>query len=251
MMHYLYSRFIHMCVIVGVVLCMPLPSLALPDLAQQAEKCGVAEKTVELVHSMANSQAGAEQLLSPLLDACIEQFPLEPFESKLAEGVAKRVPLPVIARVLKNKLTAYWFGRELLLTTMGQLDLKALEALTFGLEQGVSREVFEEYASRFSDQTPEAFLLGLDMVSLQALADFDPKLTFAIIEQGVRSGNLNSGWRHFVRVIVMGRKSGLEDTVIADGAMRVLEKEGSVSDVLPELGFTERDLGGEDEGDTN
>lgn len=230
---------------VVVVLCSGAPAGALfADMAGQAEKCGVSEEAVERVRSMTGSDGEAEQALSPLLDACVEQFPLESFEKKLAEGVAKRVPPAAIVRVLNAKLSAYRFGRQLLLTSVGKLDPKALESVAQGVERGVSRDLYETYVAQFSSLSSTSFQVGLEMLSLQTQAGFDPKLTFEIIEKGQSTQSLTSGWRHFVRIIFFARGKGIGDRAIANGAIRVLAEEGSVSDVLPALGFTGRDLSG-------
>lgn len=214
------------------------------DLVNRATNCGVSEGAVDLARKVSDSDGGSSAVLTPLLDACIEQFPIKAFENKLAEGVAKHVPPAVIARALNSKLAAYRFGRELLLTSVGNLDADALEAIAQGVERGVSMALYEKYARIFADKSPEMFQTGLDMLSLQTQVDFSPDLTMAIVGRGVRAGTLTPGWRHFVRVILFARKGGMADTAIAEAAMKVLAEEGEVSDVLPELGFTGRDLGG-------
>lgn len=214
------------------------------DMANRAGKCGVSEEAVELARSLSESDGKASAVLSPLLDACIEQFPLESFEKKLAEGVAKSVPAAVIARVLNKKLASYSFGRELLLTSVGSLDPETLETVAQGVERGVSRKLFQQYAESFASLPPAQFRVGLEMISLQTQAGFDPELTMAILKQGQSTQSLSAGWRHFVRVILFARQKGVDDKTVANGAIRVLAKEGSVSDVLPELGFTGRNLSG-------
>lgn len=215
------------------------------DLANRATNCGVSEGAVSLARKVSDSDGGSSAVLGPLLDACVEQFPIKAFENKLAEGVAKHVPSAVIARALNTKLAAYRFGRELLLTSVGKLDAAALEAVAQGVERGVPMALYEKYARIFAGKPSDMFQTGLDMLSLQTQVDFPPDLTMAIVGRGVRAETLTSGWRHFVRVIILARKAGLEDNAISDAAIKVLGEEGEVSDVLPELGFTGRDLGGE------
>ena len=90
----------------------------LADMADQARSCGVFSGMVGRIESSVVdgtlSGEAAVSLLSPLVGVCAEKLPLVPFEDKLAEGLAKRVPPPVIVRALNKKLDEYKFARDLL-----------------------------------------------------------------------------------------------------------------------------------------
>lgn len=247
-----YSTYLSAPLAVALVLSFSLVFAggSLDDIAQRSLNCGVSSETVEQVDDLASSGAVsndvAASLLSPLLSACVEQLPVAPLEAKLSEGMTKRVPYPIIALALKKSLDGYRFGRELLLTTTGTLDPKALKVVGEGIDRNVPKTDFETYAVTYGKQSPDAFLTGLDMVSLQGQAEYDFSLTSRILERGFASGNLTHDWHYFVRIILTARKRGIGDAAIADAAIAVLDKGGPVSDVLPELGFTGRDLGGDE-----
>lgn len=224
---------------------------SLSETAEQAVNCGVPAASVASVESLVGkgvaNDAQAVSLLSLLLEACVEQLPVSPLADKLAEGVAKRVPPPFIARALKKRLDGYRLARTLLLTRAGSLDPEALTVVGMGVDEGVPSKDFETYVAEFGKQPQDMFLTGLMMVSLQGQAAFDFNRTRRIIEQGITSESLNDGWRYFVRVILAARKRGISDEAVTEGAVAVLGKGGVVSDVMEELGFTSRDLGYDEE----
>jgi len=219
------------------------------ELVNHSLKCGVSADSVEQVKSLVSDSLVTEDqavsLLSPLLKACVEQLPLFPFEDKLAEGISKRVVPLSIVRVLDKRLEAYRFARELLLTSSGRLDQDALVVIGESVEKGVSKNDFESYAMAFEDQSPEIFSTGVTMVALQGQVGFDYALTRTILEHGVKRGVLSTDWRYFVRIILAARKQDVSDKAIANAAVSVILADGAISDVMPELGFTERSLAGE------
>jgi hypothetical protein len=219
------------------------------DVSVRALKCGVYVGTVDDLHSrvaegtMTEEQAAA--LLTPLLDACVDQLPLAPFEDKLAEGLTKRVPPERIVPVLKRWLDQYRFARKLLLTTRGSLPTEALMLLGEGLTKGVPEEDFETYMTEFGGQPDASFLTGLAMISYQGQAGFDASLTRRILAQGAEGGGIGPKWRYFVRIILAARRRGVDDQAIASAAVDALREGEPVSGVVTRLGFTGRSLTGE------
>lgn len=225
----------------------------LESVRQGAVTCGVSAESVDRIETLRSSGKAtdemAESLLSPLLAACVEQLPLAPLQDKLAEGTAKHVPPPFIVRALNKLLGEYRFARQLLMTTRGSASPEALSTIGEGLDKGVPREDFETYVHQYSELSEEVFTTGVTMISLQGQADFSYALSKRIIDRGVQTGELSSGWKYFVRIILAARKRGMTDERIADAAVAVMDAGGSVSDVMNELGFTSRYLGGERKAD--
>lgn len=219
------------------------------SVAERALNCGVSPESVAQARKFSGDSVPdneAVALLAPLLAACVEQLPVGPLEDKLAEGVAKNVASQFIVRALEKRLDGYRFARELLLTTTGRLDQKIIVIVGEGLDNGVPSANFEAYASTYGKQPSDAFHTGITMVSLQGQAGFDFGLTNTIVAQGFESGTLSSDWRFFVRVILAARERGIADAAIAQAATAVLVDGGPVSSVMPQLGFTGRDLGGDE-----
>lgn len=214
-------------------------------MSERAEKCGVSSESIELVRKAEASRR--EGLLAPLLAACVEQLPLEPLQDKLAEGMAKRVPLPLVVRALERRLASYEQARELLLTTVGALDPAALAIVGEGMDKGVPAEDFEIFAKEFGSLPSGMFVTGVAMVSLQGQAGFNIDLTLRIVREGAEDGTLSPDWRYFIRTILAARGHGVGDEAVAEGAVAVLRQGGAVANVAEVLGFTDRDLEGSGE----
>lgn len=218
-----------------------------------ALKCGVSVDIVKEVHSSVAQGKLSEKLgaslLNQLLEACVEQFPMAPFENKLAEGLVKGVPGQSIVGVLGKRLEGYRFSRELLLTSVGRLDDDALIAMGEGLAMHVAPSDFKRYASEFADLSPESFMTGLFMVSYLGQVNFNYSLTEKIVSLAVEKNAFQPQWRHFIRVVQAARSKGMDDATICNAALEALKENESVADVLPRLGFTRRDLSGQGEMD--
>lgn len=237
------SKFLSAVLLACATLLAALPCFGgeLEDVTMRARNCGVSEVALDQAKGLPSD--AAVSVISPLLAACVDRLPLAPLETKLAEGIAKRVPVPMITRVLDRQLNSYRFARELLLTTVGTTDVAALKTVGDGVVEGVSRSDFTDFATSFGDRPDELFQAGLTMVSLQGQAGFDYDLTRRILDQGFAKGTLTPEWKYFVRIILAARKHSIDDRIVADAAVAVLDEGGPVSDVLPTLGFTGRDLG--------
>ncbi len=248
----LYKKYVAL-IFVGVMVLYPLSAHAqsFADVVEQAGNCGVPQAAIqsldEVVENGRVTEGQAASLLSPLLAACVEQLPVPPLADKLAEGLVKRVSPPQIVRALNRRLGGYRFARGLLLTRAGNLNLEALSVVGMGVDEGVARDDFSVFVREFGKESADMFLTGLTMVSLQGQIGFDAKLSRQIIRVGISSNGLDNGWRYFVRIILAAREHGVSDGTIADGALNVLSKGGVVSDVMEELGFTGRDLGGDED----
>lgn len=219
-------------------------------LADKARSCGVSGETVNgLASQVAQGLIGGDQagaLLAPLLAACGERLPLAPLEDKLAEGLAKRVPVELILPVLTRRLDAFRQARLMLEGAPGDSP-EALLALGEGLDLSVPASSFEAYLSEFRPLTGDRFLTGLSMVAYQGQAQFDNALTLDMIRQGVASDSLAPGWRYFVRIILAARRRGLDDAAVARAAVETLREGGAVTGVVTRLGFTGRSLSGQPE----
>lgn len=217
-------------------------------MADRARVCGVFSGTIDQVQASVHEGAikadAATQLLSPLVAACEAQLPLAPFEDKLAEGLAKRVPPPLIIRALDRKLGDYRFALGLLGGPSEELNPELLIVIGEGLSKGVSRDVFEDYMSSYSKEPAGSLLSGAEMTSLLSQADFDYQLTRSMLDAGFESGEISPQWRYFIRIVLVARQRGISDVAIADAAKAVLADGGSLTDVSSRLGFTSRSLTG-------
>lgn len=218
------------------------------DMASFAEECGVGKETVEQVRIPVRkgdmAEVDAKRLLSPLVAACRANYPVGPFADKLAEGFAKHVPPPLIARALEKKLGDYRVAEVLLSGQGTPVDRKLLTIVGEGLFKGVPRSNFESVVRDFDGVAPGLLFAGVQMTSLLTQAGFDFRLTKKILSTGLSSGALDAQWRYFVRVVLVARQRGIEDASICDAAVAVLAGGGPLEDVAVRLGFTNRSMTG-------
>lgn len=219
----------------------------------RAGECGVSSETIDAVRAAVKegtfSESDGEQLLAPLLKACDTQLPLAPLEDKLSEGLAKRVAYSLIARALWQKYDAYEYVRSQLVLHLVHNEPELLTVLGEGVSKGVPRADVEGYISSFANYPPEQFLTGAHMTSLLGQAGFNYGLTRLMLEAGFKAGGPGVQWRYIIRVVLVARKRGVADQIIADAARKALAENGTPNDVAARLGFTGRSLTGR--GDSN
>lgn len=220
----------------------------LAAVADNARDCGVFSGSVDQVRSsvLGNGlrEADGVLLLKPLLAACEKGLPMAPFEDKLAEGLAKHVPPPSIARALNKMLGEYGYALELLGGPSAEMSPAMLVVMGEGLFKGVPRDVFKDYMASFGREPADPLLNGAEMTSLLSQAGFDYSLVKPMLEAGFKANGLSPEWRYFIRIVLIARQRGLSDSSIADAAQGVLAEKGSLTDVSARLGFTSRDLTG-------
>lgn len=218
--------------------------LCLPARAGQAAdaECAVSPELAGRVRDGAGDQAA--DVLARLDAVCAEGFPLAPFESKVAEGLAKGVPPAAIVRALGRKLDAFRHAAAMLRDCGAQAGPGAVAVLGEGVFGGVPDRTLRDYVCAYADREPGPFLWGLEMACLLNRAGFDDVLTMSVLDAGFEAGALTRDWRYFVRVVLVARQRGVADQAVADAARVVLLGHGAPSDVSARLGFTDRDLSG-------
>ncbi|WP_285907172.1 hypothetical protein [Pseudodesulfovibrio pelocollis] len=227
--------------VLALFLCVPAQSAKGAD-----SQCAVSRELAERVRESAADQA--EAILSRLALACDEGFPLAPFEGKVAEGLAKRVPPSVIVTTLDRKLDAFGHAAAMLRQCGLAARPDALAVLGAGIFDGVPDATLNGYVCAYADQEPGPFLWGLEMLCFLSRAGFDDALTRSVLDAGFEAGSLTRDWRYFVRVVLAARQRGVSDGAVAEAARAVLRDHGSPSDVSTRLGFTDRDLTGRSSG---
>lgn len=244
-----FAALLALCLIAGASLAWASDA-ANADPVERARSCGVFSGTIDRVESAVReggiTRDDADRFLGVLIDVCEEGLPLAPFEDKLAEGLAKRVAPPLIVRALNNKLDDYRFAQQLLADPPDAPRPQLLVLLGEGLSKGVPRSVFEDVISVFNDQPASMLKNGLEMASLLSQVGFDYQLTRSILDAGFSAQSLSPQWRYFVRIVLMARKRGESDSNIASAAREVLTSGGSLRDVSSLLGFTSRDMTGQE-----
>jgi len=246
--HYNFFRAAMAACLLAVILAMPMTAFA--DMAKRARDCGVSPDTVDAVLSAFGPADGAdspsEKVLKPFVDACDAQLPIGPLEDKLAEGVAKRVAPPLIIRALDMIVADYGKAKALLLPRGETVDPRLLEIFGSGLAKGVPETVFHDYINTYGSQPAGEFETGAEMGSLLVQAGFDWTSVRSLLDAGFDAGSLSPQWRYFVRIVLVARQRGVADPAIAEAARAVLAARGVPTDVPARLGFTGRNMTGQE-----
>ena len=247
----LFSRYLLFGVVLSLVMGIHVAKAegeAPDNVSDRARNCGVFPGALNQIQSSVAlgslKQAEGDKLLGILLTACESGLPVAPFEDKLAEGLAKKVPSFRIVATLNAMLDKYSFAKELLGDSTQRDYVERLVIIGDGLSRGASQSDFSEFVERYVAQPHDAYLTGMKMLSLLSQSNFDYALSQSILDAGFSNESLTSQWRYLIRIVLVARQRGLTDSQIAEASVVVLNDSGSVRDVSTRLGFTSRDLAG-------
>jgi len=217
------------------------------EAATAASGCGVSKSIIEQLDTSVSDGSMAEpdaiSLIESLAAVCKDGLPTAPFEAKLEEGLAKRIPPVRILPALESMRNQYEAARDIL----SGVDVAGADSVLVmgdGLVKGVPATIFKAYSETYRAQPHDRFLDGLAMTSYLSQAGFDYQLTDSILETGFKAGSLTDQWRYLVRVVLIARKRGIDDARIAEAARTSLSGGGTLSDLASSLGFTLRDMSG-------
>jgi hypothetical protein len=211
---------------------------------EAADACAPSVAVAGQVESGVADPADVRALLSRIEAACAEGFPAAPFEGKLAEGLAKKVPPARIVRTLDAKLEAFRGGAAMLRDCGAPISPEILTVVGEGMFGEAPPAMLRDYVCAYAARQAGPFLTGLEMTLLLHRAGFDYGLTRTLLDAGFESGSLAAPWRYFVRVVLVARQRGVADETVTRTAIDVVRGGGSPSDVSARLGFTDRDLSG-------
>jgi hypothetical protein len=168
-------------------------------------------------------------------------LPIGPFNAKVDEGLAKRVPGRAILNALEVMRDDYLFARNILardgIAPSPEDTVMAGDSLRLGLSRRELAEMANlkphaESAMLATAARTWAYLNGVS---------FPSALSAEILRHGLAAGTLTPGWTQLFRVVQRARDAGRPDAVVAEAATRTLVEGGGPGDLLQELGFTGRD----------
>jgi hypothetical protein len=220
---------------------------------REAKEAGIAESTLNalliLGYEKQVDPASMVSLMQVLTQAQREGIPLQPFVSKIKEGITKKVPGPRIEHVVIRKLDDYRFVRSAVNDFMQKYGQRAsipdehLVRLTETLYCGLSRDDVR----RVMDQAPSTpfptLTRGVEVLATLKQVNFDPKMSDQIVLEGLKQNYFSSEQRDFVLVIAVAKEKGIPDGQITGAALTAMEGKGFASDLASQLGVTSQDLG--------
>lgn len=215
----------------------------------RAQKASLPEPVIIQVLSLALDAgfqgSAAARTLIVLTEAHRRNFSLEPFQERLAEGIAKRIAGARIALALEERLDRQMMVGERLRranASNGSAYQMAVISLTDGLEMGLTAEEVDTLIQRTGNAPVAMTAVAAEMWALLKQLAFDPTLTDQIISEGFTQRSLNAAWRNFPQIVVIARQKGVPDHEIGVEALEGLRSGGAPADLLTRLGFTGRDL---------
>jgi hypothetical protein len=218
---------------------------------QEAREAGISETTLSQLLALGYEKqfepSGMAKLLPILAQCQRENLPLEPFLSKIEEGISKRIPASQIAQVLKTRLEDYRFTRSLIEETLGirgKVEPVSSEShirLTETLYCGLSRENLGHLLSAFPTTPLPVVSRGAEVLASLKQVHFDSELAEQIVDTGMKQGYFTAEQREFSQIVAVAKRKGLQDDQIASAAMAVMDSGGSRDDFSSQLGITDQD----------
>ncbi len=220
---------------------------------KEARDAGVSETTLNRLLALGYEKqvepSAMGNLLAIVTQCQRENLPLQPFLSKIEEGMSKGVSAARIEQVLKKKVEDYRFTRSLIDQFMqrhGKLEPVSPEylvRLTETLYCGVSRKDLDQLVAEFPHASLPLVTRGAEVLASLKQIRFDPKLSEQLVDTGVKQGFFTAEQKNFSRIIALAREKGVRDDQIATIALKVIENRESESDFSLQLGISALDLG--------
>jgi hypothetical protein len=228
-----------------------------PDLSgtvRAAEAAGIPSAVLNRLLAFGYAQnwdpGKTDGLLRTLIGVQQSGLPLQPFVSKVEEGLAKRIDPVRIAQVLEKKADDYRFTQSLLADRSRKLDqhetsvpaedrIRLSELFSAGLQRQDIKQLFEDAPSApLSVMIRSAELLA----SLRQIR-FDPRLAGQIVSLGLKQHYFTANQADFGRVIAVAKNRGRPDTDITAAALAVIQSNASTGQLASRLGLSSEDLG--------
>lgn len=184
-------------------------------------------------------------LITLVVDIHREGLAPEPFISKIAEGVGKRIPADRITAALNRRLDQQRRIRRAVkrcLSPDEPIPGEALARLGQSLSLGLSIADVEAIVCHSEKPSLDACAVAAEMKALMEQIGFTSTDTDRLIAIGLRRHTLGPDWRKLPMLAASAIKRGIPRTDIVHAAARRLEAEGSIRRLMPELAFTGRDL---------
>ncbi len=221
----------------------------LAEIVEAVRAAGVPDATLNrlLLAGVENRELfnAMPEILCFLIRAHNENLPLEPLTNKIEEALAKRIAAAKIITVLKNEIDDLIFARELVrqsLRSEESVHSESIIRLSEILRAGISKEELCSFFESTSIAPLSMRIVGAEIMAYCRQIHFDPDMVQKIIDAGIRHEGFTSDWRYLAKVIATAKKRGLSDELIGKTAIEILKEQGSVKDLMTELGFTDRDV---------
>jgi hypothetical protein len=185
------------------------------------------------------------RLLAIFIDIRKRQLPVAPFLQKVDEGLAKRIDPATLENALTSQRDNYVFLDTLLDRPGWKEGVRApkdLSLLADSLDFGLSRTELTRLFEENTGASLSMMAVAAETKALLRQINLDPKLTDAIITEGLNANAFTGEWRKLSKIIAMAKSRGVPERRIATAVRNVLKGTGRLRDLLPKLGFMGRNL---------
>lgn len=200
-------------------------------------------RLLALAYDAGRDRAATARLLEGIRALGAMGFPGQALRAKMDEGRAKRIPAPRIVAALETRVEHGRFVMGLpqaAAAGRSAAEVEALGMLVDSLEIGLLPEDLERLSQAGGSLAQLA--VAAEMSAMLRQMDFDPDLAARIVDTGLASGALDREWRSLPQIAALARRRGLTDGEVAQAVLKNLAAGATPRDLLPDLGFTGRDL---------
>jgi len=225
----------------------------LTEVVKEAQNAGIPPKTLNDLLSLgyANQVAPAAMagFVRTMMEAKQQGLPLDPFVSKIEEGMAKRAPAPMIQQALVRKKDDYVFTKSTLESTLKRqgreetISKEHMVRMSESLACGISREMMHQYM----EQAPRSATLGHVATTMEVAASleqhkFDREVVQRITLTGLRENYFTPETRELGRVLAVAKRKGVSEQKIVSTTLEGIRNKESVMGMASRLGVKGEDL---------
>jgi hypothetical protein len=218
------------------------PQEAIESLAVEAQAAGMPAETLNrLLKAGYREEDGVAHLRNILcVIALAEEDGLPPgllFET-LAEGLGKRVPLARILEVIEKKKNDLDYARSLQRDGgRDRVDNPDVERVAIVLSLGVSSQALAELFGPEFKAPNQMRVIAAEILGYGKTMGFDPERLEKVVRTGLTREAFTPDWAYFIKVASEARRKDVPDSQVAETAVNVLSENGSLEELIGELGL--------------
>lgn len=228
------------------------PEPVIETLVVEAEATGMPEATIKRLlaagYRSENATGHLRDILCTVVLAEEEGLPPGLLFDTLEEGLGKRVALPRILAVIRQKVDELRFARGLLDDGRTNLvDDPNVDRVARVLSLGLTRDEVSELFEKAKHVPIEMRVIAAEIMGYGRALHLKPSLIRDVIATGIRYRAFTADWIYFTKVIAEARRRGIPDAQTAETAVKVLAENGALEELIGELGLTiapQRNSGG-------
>ena len=225
----------------------------LTEVVKEAQNSGVPPKTLNSLLSVGYANqvdpAAMAGFVRTLTEAKRQGLPLDPFVSKIEEGMSKRAPAPMIQQALARKKDDYVFTKSTLESTLRKqgreqtISNEHLVRMSESLACGISREMMHQYM----EQAPRSATLGQVATTMEVAASleqhkFDREAVQRITLTGLKENYFTPETRELGRVLAAAKRKGVSEQKIVTTTLEGIRNKESLMGMASRLGVKGEDL---------